>query len=244
MSNCNQPESLPKVTLVSFGNDTFYGPLSSLKRESQDFPMITNTAFYTDKDLKNIPEFWERHGSFIENNKRGYGYWLWKSFIVLHTLSKMENGEILCYADAGCTLYKDGINRFIDYIKIVEHSNHGVLSFRMTHLQKTYTKMDTLLKIDNGETKDKGQIAATAFFIRKCDKIMELIKEWYDICCDNKYHWIDDTPSTIPNDETFIDHRHDQSVFSLLLYKYGTDMLDNETYPFSPTFPIFASRRR
>ena len=36
--------------------------------------------------------------------------------------------------------------------------------------------------------------------------------------------------SIIPNDSGFIDHRHDQSLFSLLRKKYGTISIPDETY--------------
>ena len=33
--------------------------------------------------LKDQPEFWNRHSTFIENNRRGYGFWIWKPYIIL-----------------------------------------------------------------------------------------------------------------------------------------------------------------
>ena len=42
---------------------------------------------------------------------------------------------------------------------------------------------------------------------------------WYEICCD--YHMIDDSLSIHKELESFIEHRHDQSVFSLLSKKYN-----------------------
>ena len=40
-------------------------------------------------------DFYEKHKNFINNNKRGYGYWIWKSYIVYKNLQKMNNGDIL-----------------------------------------------------------------------------------------------------------------------------------------------------
>ena len=41
----------------------------------------------------------------------------------------------------------------------------------------------------------------------------------YNYAC--TYHNIDDTPSIIPNYPNFKEHRHDQSIFSLLTKKYN-----------------------
>ena len=51
------------------------------------------------KGVKKDEIFWENHSSFIENNKKGYGYWLWKPYIIKKTLEKMKKGDILLYLD-------------------------------------------------------------------------------------------------------------------------------------------------
>jgi hypothetical protein len=49
------------------------------------------------------------------------------------------------------------------------------------------------------------------------DNTRKFIDEWYDLGCD--YHNIDDSPSVKKNFRFFKEHRHDQSIFSLLLKK-------------------------
>ncbi len=46
-----------------------------------------------------------------------------------------------------------------------------------------------------------------------------IIDFWYNIGCN--YHMIDDSPSIKENYNNFIEHRHDQAIFSLLLKKYN-----------------------
>jgi hypothetical protein len=67
---------------------------------------------------------------------------------------------------------------------------------------------------------------------------MNFIKDWYKLACN--YHLIDDSLSKEENHQYFKDHRHDQSIFSLLLKteKYKKNMnTDNNIikniYPFS-----------
>jgi len=60
---------------------------------------------------------------------------------------------------------------------------------------------------------------AGALLFLLCDETRNLVNEWYDVACD--YHYIDDTPSISRNLTNFIEHRHDQSVFSLLTKKYN-----------------------
>lgn len=83
----------------------------------------------TDTNLKNDPLFWDKHKDFIENNHRGYGYWIWKSYLVLKCLEEMNDGDIVLYCDAGCEINKKGIHRLNEYFDIVANSESGILSF-------------------------------------------------------------------------------------------------------------------
>ena len=52
-----------------------------------------------------------------------------------------------------------------------------------------------------------------------CKETLHLVNEWYKLACD--YHILDDSPSIAKNSRHFKDHRHDQSIFSLLTKKYN-----------------------
>mgnify|MGYP000273858874 CR=1 FL=1 len=54
--------------------------------------------------------------------------------------------------------------------------------------------------------------------VKTYDEFKNIIKEWYELGSD--YHNIDDSPSIIPNDSNFIEHRHDQSIFTNLMNKH------------------------
>jgi len=84
-----------------------------------------------------------------------------------------------------------------------------------TKIEKDYNKMDLLLlDILENEDLDTPQHQAGALIFLICEKTRNLINLWYDLCCD--YHNIDDSPSISQNLDCFLEHRHDQSVFSLL----------------------------
>jgi glutaredoxin-related protein len=61
---------------------------------------------------------------------------------------------------------------------------------------------------------------AGILLIYKCEKTIKLINEWNNICSNN-YNFIDDSNSIHKNFKEFIEHRHDQSVFNLLIKKYN-----------------------
>jgi hypothetical protein len=85
------------------------------------------------------------------------------------------------------------------------------------------------LDMSNEKELNTPQLFATTFILRKCDHSVNIVKKWYETSC--IYHNIDDTPSFLPNDSGFVDHRHDQSIFSLLRKKYGAEILNEHTCP-------------
>jgi hypothetical protein len=59
---------------------------------------------------------------------------------------------------------------------------------------------------------------AGALIMRKTKNSVSIIDEWLKMSCCND---ITDSPSTIPNNQDFIEHRHDQSLLSILVNKYN-----------------------
>lgn len=232
---------MEQIHFITFGSQRFYNSVNRICNEAKEFNLFDKIIGYTEKDLWNS-EF-IKHCEFVSRNHRGFGYWLWKSFLVSKYLETMNEGDILFYADSGCQLKVSGIKRMKEYLEIVRNSPKGILGFQMEHLEKTWTKMDLFHYLQAEDLKETGQLVGGIFFIKKCDFVVNLIKKWYETCCN--YYLIDDSPSFAPNNETFREHRHDQSVFSLLRKKYGCEILEDETYTgpnWDLNMPIWATR--
>jgi hypothetical protein len=158
----------------------------------------------------------------------------------------MDDGEILIYADAGCSIKASGAARFNQYLEILRTSPHGILAFNSEHPMYKWTKMDTVKALGGESIIDMPGVIATALIIRKCDTSVRIIKQWMSLC--ERYELLDDSPSVVENHPEFIEHRHDQSILSLLLRLEGSYVtLDNETWTY-PTWdarmPIWAARAR
>jgi hypothetical protein len=232
------------IYFLAFANENYYDSLKRIKIEAESINIFDKVLIYTDKDLIQFKDFWEKHKNFILNNYRGHGYWIWKSYLTLKTLESMNDNDILVYADAGCTINKDGVNRLKEYFNIVNENDNGNISFEMEFIEKEWTKMDIFNYFDmnNNIVLNSGQLNATAFILRKCSNTVFIVNEWYNAM--NNYNLIDDSQSILKNDDSFQENRHDQSIFSLIRKKYGTTKISDETsrYIWSPEkikeFPI------
>ena len=219
------------IYFASFGGPSteYHNALKRICGEAQQFGIFTKIFGFTDIYLKNDIELWNTHGRFIESNPRGYGYWLWKSYLVKNQLKSMNEGDVLVYADSGCTLNINGKARLIEYIDMCKNHESGIVSFQLPHIEHNWTKNDIIQHLNaSNEIISSGQLVGGIFVIRKCKTTVELVAKWYETCC--CYNLINDTPSLTPNHPTFVENRHDQSIWSILRKQNGSVILSDETY--------------
>ena len=109
---------------------------------------------------------------------------------------------------------------------------------------------------NNIELLIRPQMQACSLLMQKCDIVVKLFNEMYEIGSNN-YNLIDDSPSIATNYNTFREHRHDQSIFSLLVKKYnlinydlnptdwGYGLSASKMYlHYGITYPIWTCRNR
>jgi len=200
------------------GGQNFYDAGNRLMDQANNLNLFDKLTFYTDENLKNDKTFWNQHSRFIENNRRGYGYWLWKSYLIKKTMETMNHGDVLLYLDCGCEIdinKKDIVRNYLEYVK-----KEYIISTH-THIERDWTKMDLIKKLDMLDDRylNTQQHEAGVIFFFVCRETIDLVNEWYKLACD--YDNINDHPSIYKNLECFNEHRHDQSIFSLLTKKYN-----------------------
>lgn len=211
-----------KIVFLTFADKRFINLLRRTEKESMAFP-FAKRYFLTDEDLPK---------DFIRMlcprlYRRGFGYWRWKPFIVKQCLDLMENNDILLYCDGGSFLNVKGMDRFNEYIGICQSIPSGILTFSQPFWEKDYTKGDLLqyFNVYNEESITMSlQLWAGAFMLRKCKESVEMVERWLEVSIEHP-DLMTDKKSTYPNLHGFLEHRHDQSTFSILAKQYGAYIL-------------------
>jgi hypothetical protein len=205
-----------KLYLVNFANQTF--------REAQKFNtrMALKIGGF-DNVFEYGPQLIDR--TFFEENKailnspRGGGYWLWKPYIIRDALRKINDGDILIYADSGSHFIRNAI----ELGTLPDKFNQDVISFEMELPESSWTKRDAfvLMGCDDFGFEKSNQRLGSFMVIKKSPMSLKFVDEYLAYCCDERI--ITDIPNTcgLSNYPDFKEHRHDQSVFSLLSKKYG-----------------------
>jgi hypothetical protein len=168
---------------------------------------------------------------FVEKNKdilncnRGGGYWLWKPYIINEVLKKINHGDIVFYLDSKYYFIDSLSKLYSDYM-----TNNDILVWKhkpnscSLHM-KYLCKMDVIVKynmVDKVFRENVDECWAGAIIVKKTDNTLMYIQEWLDMCCN--YEDITDSKSKIKNSHFFKEHRHDQSLLSIVIYKYNIEL--------------------
>jgi hypothetical protein len=209
------------IELITFGGggQNYIDAGNRLIKQGKSLEIFNKTVLYTDELLKNDKEFWDKNGEFVTNNKRGYGYWLWKPYIIKKHMKNMNNGDILLYSDCGCEI---NIMKKQFLLELLDKINENEIINNRGYNERHFNKRDLLLKLDmdKEEYLNMYQNEATVILFIINNNTRKFVNEWYDISISDNYHNINDSQSIEKNYNEFIEHRHDQSIFSLLLKKY------------------------
>lgn len=197
----------------------------------------------------------------LDRDARGFGHWRWKPQVVHQKLSALPKAVPgIWYVDAGCSIFSNEAarQRMKEYIDFGLENGTGTffqLSSNFSDLKYTKPLAHAAVAIPDID-KATGQVQATAFFIANSTLGKDLCEEWAELSRNEAL--FDDSREKSFEDsvaEIFVDHRHDQSLLSLLVKRGQVPLLVdelnierrdllNEIEKNGPTVPIVATRHR
>lgn len=244
--------------LVTFGDGARGYRLSAKRLAAQGLEtgMFDRTlALDASYLVANHPDFWSQHRTFILGNRKGFGYWLWKPFIISRFLKELGPGWNLAYLDGGSVLNSNA--RSIQRLEAYKRSalDLGIWATELVSRDgedlrnETWCKGDTRLLLGSTQTIDQHiQVQAGLLLMRPNPSVTQCVEQWFDAATADNYHHLDDSPSISRNSSSFIQHRHDQAIFSILFRQYGFVAEPDETWfpndwdHQGKDFPIWARR--
>ena len=122
-----------KVHFISYGNMRYNYAKNRIFNEAYNTNWFYSINVYSEY---NLSESFKNEFSDILSHKRGGGYWIWKFYIIIKKLNKIEEGEFLIYNDAGCIVNKHGSNMLNDYINLLKNSKFDIIKFKGKELKK------------------------------------------------------------------------------------------------------------
>ncbi len=211
---------------ITYGDQKFKKSRNRLIKEAQKFG-FDYTKAYSKKDLTD--EFIQLTSPVI-NYSRGGGYWIWKAFILKDIFTKMKVGDVVVYLDAGCKINLEGRLRYLEYLEILD-KNNGFLAFHLEEcFEYMYTNQNTFnfFGVQNDSKIYNSQMyVGGVLMFKKNDTTIKFIDEFYFIATNFPQLFSDNNSFSFDN--RYVEHRHDQSILSLLRKKYSVDSIPDES---------------
>ena len=201
-----------KKFFITYGDGEFAASKRRILAEARSLRLFDNCRAYAPEDLSeailNCPAMRE---------KRGGGLWIWKPDIIFDALQAMDEGDFLVYCDAGCSLQSSRDWRgWFDIL-----SRYDICALRINQRNDRWTRREIVDHFGDGAWLSRRQCCAGVILIRKTQFTMDFVGEWRESILKYPYFVMD-----VSDDERgiqlprFIENRHDQSVYSALIYKY------------------------
>ena len=239
------------IHFITYSDERYSKAGKRILKSANESGWFQSCTKYSPKDVCNkfISEMPKMpNGDAVFEQGRGGGYWIWKPYIVKKKFDEINDGDILVYADAGCTINPKGSKRFQDYIKMT--ANKEVIAFQLARQKcKKWTTKEIYQYFDV-LPEDKNQIIATLFFLKKGEFSKGIVDLWYNTAQLNPILFTDEF-NDLQQNKYFKDNRHDQSIFSVILRKMTCNKLEilwDETHRKTRKnefeFPFSADRKK
>ena len=208
---------------ISYADGNMSYSLKRIGRQAKRLGIFDEVILYTPDKL---PEYILK-GPLMQY-RRGGGYWSWKPAIIHETLQRADEGDVVVYVDAGCTLRKG--NEWNLFIRLLQRFDTVCFQYDESQPQwerwgsksaklKYWTKESTLKffeeRFNDAGLGESPHIMGGILFMK--NKENSFLNDWLDITLHHPELIIDPSPEEIARQpEGFAGHRHDQSVITPL----------------------------
>jgi len=205
---------MEKIKILTFAKGNFKKAQNKLIKHLKKlgFDNIVNL------DENNLPESFKNEYREILKSTKGFGYCIWKPYLILSELHKLKDDEILIYIDSTDCPSKIFFEIVINYFE-----KNNLLLLNRGYLNGEWTKRDTFILMDCDEKKyhEHVQLEAGIIALNKTESNIKLIEEWFSYT--KNINILTETPNICGKENliNFKEHRYDQSILTNLSIKYN-----------------------
>ncbi|MDB2334729.1 FkbM family methyltransferase [Planktomarina temperata] len=203
-----------KKHLICFADNKYRKSQRQLIQSAKEIGNFDLVHSFSEDDFGS--DFLHSHQNVLAE-KQGFGLWAWKPYFLLKVMQIAEPGDFIFYADAGSTF----VSAVDPIVKELQQSQKSIGVFELSDRNEyQYTKGDVFDALDCNDAKYaySKQIMATFYCCFNIIEARHFLDNLLQLYRDKSL--LDNTGSLSPkNFIGFIEHRHDQSVLSLMAKK-------------------------
>lgn len=199
---------------VTYGDGCFEAAKARIVKEARQTGEFDMVLAYGREDLSE-----ELLASDIIKERRGGGLWSWKPDVLLTTMKRCQDGDTLVYCDAGCSVYPSK-----EWQRIWHKLEcHDLIAQRIFQRTDHWTRRELLEAFagDCGLGWPKCYQYQATIILNISSFTRRLVSEWRKLMITKPVFALDVTEDERTKQHaSFIENRHDQAVYSALVYKY------------------------
>ncbi len=216
---------MSNIRLVNYGTPAYGARQRLLGLSARAVGAVDETSAWNPRRL--LQHGFAERCPYIPLHERGGGWWTWKPYVILAELKSMNDDDWLVYCDVGRSypikLLDRPLTPLLDWC-----AKHGQSALPGVHIpwfgpMRVWTKRDAFVLTGTDEERYHEAIPIQASFScwRACKESRLFVEEWLDLCSDRRL--VTDDPNTCGKENLsgFREHRHDQSLLTLLCMQRG-----------------------
>ena len=216
-------QPLRQVVFISYANEAMAYSLKRIGRQARKLGIFDKVILYTPAD---VPEYVRKSPLFA--CPRGAGYWSWKPALLYETLQKYDEGTVVVYVDAGCTLRKSP-----EWARLLgKMEEYDTICFQYAEPQPQWARWGAgSSKIKHWTKKATLDFVQDYFHNPEAGELCQIMGPTADEL-EDQYPW-------------FAGHRHDQAILTpLAASDPHTLVLPEVSEAYRPDSFVWASRIR
>ena len=212
-----------KKVFLTFGDggEDFVAARNRIAKEAKATGQFDEICAYSWEDV--VQE--EVKESPLRRFRRGCGYWIWKPAIIYSTLSRLGDGDVLVFCDAGDVLFK-AKRQWKMFFKSLANADIICKRISSCNLHMCRKELLEAFGVNYGICgRLCFQFESGTIFIKKTDFTVSVMRKWVDMMVAH--------PEIVPDvsgDQemerqlpTFVANRYEQAILTLLLQKCLSD---------------------
>lgn len=219
-----------KIHLITYATPRFRLRQLILGWSARANQVVDTVTHWTPNQL--LAAGFEERCPGIRLSERGSGYWAWKPFIIQQKLSELPDGDVVFYCDVGRRYpYKQLSGTIQPYLDWMAGNGQDVMPGLLIPWKgpmSMWTKREAFIAttLDQSEVHASSPIQASFSFWISTRKSREIVDQWMNLSAQRNLISDDPSPLEVPALPDYHDHRHDQSLLSLVCYKHGIKGID------------------
>lgn len=214
---------MAKISFINFGSTQYMHRQMLQLLSAKIAGQADQVHGYQPGDLKKLGFYNSR--AWARPSQKGFSFWSWKPFIIHHALQCLRDGDLLVYSDIGrpwTRMFYHSLTFSRVWLEKLHQDVMPGVYIPYSGTLENWTKATTLKRMGVTLSPDilySPPIQASFSIWKRTPASLDLSAEWEEKSRHQELIGDYDVHTDEPNSPSFIDHRHDQAIFSILCYQ-------------------------